>query len=66
MRVVPLIIFFIKSKLAGTERAKARCWSKQLITYGAWGHSGSSRAAIDGRRRRAPSIQTLTLPRGAL
>lgn len=34
MRVVPLIIFFIKSKLAGTERAKARCWNNQLITYG--------------------------------
>uniref|UniRef100_A0AAD5H1R9 ERD4-related membrane protein n=1 Tax=Chlorella ohadii TaxID=2649997 RepID=A0AAD5H1R9_9CHLO len=35
MRFVPLIIFWVKSRfLAGTERAKARLWQDQTMTYG--------------------------------
>lgn len=35
MRLVPLIIFWVKSRfLAGTERAKARLWQNQLMAYG--------------------------------
>ncbi|PSC73975.1 ERD4-related membrane isoform B [Micractinium conductrix] len=35
LRLVPLIIFWVKSKfLAGTERAKARLWQDQKLTYG--------------------------------
>lgn len=34
LRIVPLVIFFIKSKLASTERAKARIWQNQMFSYG--------------------------------
>lgn len=35
MRFIPLIIFWVKSRfLAGTERAKARLWQDQKMTYG--------------------------------
>eukprot|EP00878_Enallax_costatus_P008398 GHUV01008778.1.p1 GENE.GHUV01008778.1~~GHUV01008778.1.p1 ORF type:complete len:750 (+),score=167.74 GHUV01008778.1:924-3173(+) len=34
LRVVPLIIYFIKDKLAGTERAKYRNWAKQPFSFG--------------------------------
>lgn len=34
MRLVSLVIFWIKSKLAGTERAKERCWKNQEMKYG--------------------------------
>lgn len=35
LRLVPFIIFWIKSKfLASTERAKARLWQNQLFSYG--------------------------------
>lgn len=35
LRVVPLVIYFIKDKLAGTERAKYRNWAKQPFSFGA-------------------------------
>jgi formate hydrogenlyase subunit 3/multisubunit Na+/H+ antiporter MnhD subunit len=34
LRLVPLILFFIFYKLAGTERAKYRLWAKQPFTFG--------------------------------
>ena len=35
LRIVPFIIFWIKSKfLASTERAKARLWQNQMFSYG--------------------------------
>lgn len=35
LRIVPLIIFWVKTKfLAGTERAKARLWQNQTMAYG--------------------------------
>lgn len=34
LRVVPLVLFFIFSKLAGTERAKYRLWAKQPFKFG--------------------------------
>ena len=35
LRLVPFIIFWVKSKfLAATERAKARLWQNQLFSYG--------------------------------
>ena len=34
LRVVPLIIYLIKNKLAGTERAKYRLWAKQTNMFG--------------------------------
>ncbi|KAF8065514.1 CSC1-like protein [Scenedesmus sp. PABB004] len=33
-RLVPLVIYFIKSKLAGTERAKYRAWAVQPFEFG--------------------------------
>jgi hypothetical protein len=35
LRIVPLVLFWVKSKLAGTERAKARLWQDQKASYGA-------------------------------
>jgi hypothetical protein len=35
LRLVPLILFFIFYKLAGTERAKYRLWAKQPFVFGA-------------------------------
>lgn len=35
LRVVPLVLFFVFSKLAGTERAKYRLWAKQPYEFGA-------------------------------
>jgi hypothetical protein len=34
LRVVPLALFWVKSRLASTERAKARLWQRQLFSYG--------------------------------
>ena len=34
LRVVPLVLFLIKSRFAGTERAKYRLWSQQEFTFG--------------------------------
>ncbi|KAI8468680.1 MAG: hypothetical protein J3K34DRAFT_426590 [Monoraphidium minutum] len=34
LRLVPLIIYFIKDKLAGTEKAKYRLWAKQTHVFG--------------------------------
>lgn len=34
LRLIPLIIYFIKDKLAGTERAKYRLWAKQTFSFG--------------------------------
>jgi len=35
LRIVPLIIYLLKAKLAGTEKAKYRLWAKQYFTFGA-------------------------------
>jgi hypothetical protein len=34
LRIVPLIIYLLKAKLAGTEKAKYRLWAKQYFTFG--------------------------------
>ena len=34
LRIVPFIVFAIRSKLAATERSKARVWSEQYMIYG--------------------------------
>jgi hypothetical protein len=34
LRLVPLVIFIVMSKLAGTERAKYRLWAKQPFWFG--------------------------------
>jgi intracellular septation protein A len=34
LRLVPLILFFVFYKLAGTERAKYRLWAKQPFMFG--------------------------------
>ena len=34
LRIVPLIIFWVKSKISATERAKARCWQNQDQDFG--------------------------------
>jgi hypothetical protein len=34
LRFVPLVLFWVFSKLASTERAKARLWQNQEIKYG--------------------------------
>ncbi|KIY93558.1 hypothetical protein MNEG_14404 [Monoraphidium neglectum] len=36
LRLVPLVIYFIKDKLAGTEKAKYRLWAKQDHTFGTY------------------------------
>lgn len=36
LRIIPLVIFIIRSKLAGTERAKYRVWAKQTLTFGTY------------------------------
>jgi hypothetical protein len=34
LRIVSLVIFFILSRLAATERAKGRLWQNQFMSYG--------------------------------
>jgi formate hydrogenlyase subunit 3/multisubunit Na+/H+ antiporter MnhD subunit len=34
LRLVPLILFFVFYKLAGTERARYRLWAKQPFIFG--------------------------------
>lgn len=34
LRLVPLILFFVFYKLAGTERARYRLWAKQPFMFG--------------------------------
>jgi len=35
LNIIGLIIYWIKSKIAATEKARARCWQDQKVSYGA-------------------------------